>query len=83
MVYEMCPKFADEELSPNAGRWDKEHAFPTDAVDKLVRARASFFFLVLVLVFFFRWWRTGGGFEERRRGEGRGSGRWEVRGGAR
>ena len=36
MVYEMCRKFADEELSPNAGEWDKEHKFPTDAVDKLV-----------------------------------------------
>ena len=50
MVYEMCRKFADEKLSPNAGRWDKEHAFPTEAVDKLVRARASFF---LIVVFFF------------------------------
>jgi len=35
MVYEMCRKFADEELAPNAGGWDKEHAFPTEAVDKL------------------------------------------------
>ena len=37
MVYEMCRKFADEELSPNAGKWDKEHAFPVEAVNKLVR----------------------------------------------
>ena len=36
MVYEMCRKFADEELSPNAGRWDREHSFPTEAVEKLV-----------------------------------------------
>ena len=36
MVYEMCRKFADEELSPNAGKWDKEHSFPTEAVEKLV-----------------------------------------------
>lgn len=35
MVYEMCRKFADEELSPNAGKWDKEHTFPTEAVGKL------------------------------------------------
>ncbi|KAL3797437.1 hypothetical protein ACHAW5_004456 [Stephanodiscus triporus] len=35
MVYEMCRKFADEELSPNAGKWDKEHSFPTEAVEKL------------------------------------------------
>ncbi|KAL3823038.1 hypothetical protein ACHAXA_005226 [Cyclostephanos tholiformis] len=35
MVYEMCRKFADEELSPNAGRWDREHSFPTEAVNKL------------------------------------------------
>lgn len=37
MVYDMCHKFADEELAPNAGRWDKQHAFPTDAVKQLVR----------------------------------------------
>ena len=36
MVYEMCRKFADEELAPNAGKWDAEHVFPTEAVDKLV-----------------------------------------------
>jgi butyryl-CoA dehydrogenase len=35
MIYEMCRKFADEELAPNAGKWDKEHSFPTDAVTKL------------------------------------------------
>ena len=38
MVYEMCRKFADEELAPNAGEWDKKHLFPTEAVDKLVRS---------------------------------------------
>jgi hypothetical protein len=43
MVYEMCRKFADEELSPNASRWDKEHSFPTEAVEKLV----SFFVATL------------------------------------
>jgi Acyl-CoA dehydrogenase, N-terminal domain len=37
MVYDMCRKFADEELAPNAGTWDKQHAFPTDAVKQLVR----------------------------------------------
>jgi hypothetical protein len=36
MVYEMCRKFADEELSPHAGKWDKEHSFPVEAVNKLV-----------------------------------------------
>jgi hypothetical protein len=36
MVYEMCRKFAEEELMPNAGKWDQKHEFPTDAVDKLV-----------------------------------------------
>lgn len=35
MIYEMCRKFADEELAPNAGKWDKEHVFPTDAITKL------------------------------------------------
>jgi len=35
MIYEMCRKFADEELTPNAGKWDQEHAFPTDAVSQL------------------------------------------------
>jgi len=32
MVYEMCKKFADEELAPNASRWDKKHEFPAEAV---------------------------------------------------
>ncbi len=41
MVYEMCRKFADEELAPNAGKWDQKHEFPTDAVDKLVSSIAS------------------------------------------
>lgn len=36
MVYEMCRKFAEEELMPNAGKWDQKHEFPTEAVDKLV-----------------------------------------------
>eukprot|EP00985_Skeletonema_marinoi_P009827 scaffold4612_cov104-Skeletonema_marinoi.AAC.1 len=35
MVYEMCRKFAEEELMPNAGKWDQKHEFPTEAVDKL------------------------------------------------
>ena len=29
MIYEMCRKFADEELAPNAGEWDKKHEFPS------------------------------------------------------
>lgn len=36
MVYEMCRKFADEELAPNAGEWDKKHEFPQQAVTQLV-----------------------------------------------
>jgi len=32
MVYEMCKKFADEELAPKASQWDQKHEFPTDAV---------------------------------------------------
>lgn len=32
MVYEMCKKFADEELAPNASKWDKKHEFPAQAV---------------------------------------------------
>lgn len=35
MIYDMCRKFANEELAPNAGKWDKNHEFPTDAVDKM------------------------------------------------
>lgn len=31
----MCRKFADEELAPNAGKWDKDHSFPKDAVSQL------------------------------------------------
>lgn len=36
MVYEMCRKFADEELAPNAGAWDQKHEFPREAVSHLV-----------------------------------------------
>ena len=35
MVHEMCRKFADEELAPNAGRWDKEHAVPSPIIAQL------------------------------------------------
>ena len=42
MVYEMCRKFAEEELMPNAGKWDQKHEFPTEAVNKLVSSIASF-----------------------------------------
>ena len=42
MVYEMCRKFADEELAPNAGEWDQKHEFPKNAIDKLVRRYAFF-----------------------------------------
>jgi alkylation response protein AidB-like acyl-CoA dehydrogenase len=38
MVYEMCRNFADSELAPNAGDWDKKHEFPREAITKLVRA---------------------------------------------
>ncbi len=36
MIYEMCRKFADEELAPNAHEWDKKHSFPKEAVAQLV-----------------------------------------------
>jgi butyryl-CoA dehydrogenase len=35
MIYEMCRKFADEELAPNAGKWDQNHEFPKEAVTQL------------------------------------------------
>mmetsp|Transcript_24188 Transcript_24188/g.51366 ORF Transcript_24188/g.51366 Transcript_24188/m.51366 type:complete len:431 (+) Transcript_24188:112-1404(+) len=35
MVYEMCRKFADEELAPKASGWDQKHEFPTEAVAAL------------------------------------------------
>jgi len=35
MIYEMCRKFADEELAPNAGKWDKKHMYPAEAVSQL------------------------------------------------
>ncbi len=34
-VRDLCRKFADEELRPNARRWDAEHVFPAEAVKKL------------------------------------------------
>jgi butyryl-CoA dehydrogenase len=35
MIHDMCRKFADEELAPHAGKWDKEHTFPEAAVKHL------------------------------------------------
>ena len=35
MVYEMCRKFADEELTPKAREWDQTHSFPTQAILQL------------------------------------------------
>ena len=32
MIYEMCSKFADEELVPHAGEWDKKHEYPKNAI---------------------------------------------------
>jgi hypothetical protein len=39
MIHDMCRKFADEELAPHAGKWDKEHTFPEAAVKHLVSAQ--------------------------------------------
>jgi hypothetical protein len=47
MVYEMCRKFAEEELMPNAREWDQKHAFPTEAVDKLVSSKVSLTYKLL------------------------------------
>lgn len=41
MLREMCRSFADNELAPNAGEWDKNHTFPKDQVRPLL---FSFFF---------------------------------------
>jgi butyryl-CoA dehydrogenase len=50
MVYEMCRKFADEELAPYAGEWDKKHEFPREAVTKLVRVDTDESFITVVCV---------------------------------
>src|SRR5512146_454587 len=34
-VRDLCREFAEKELKPNARRWDREHEFPTAAVQKL------------------------------------------------
>jgi butyryl-CoA dehydrogenase len=34
-LYDTCRQFADKELVPNARRWDEEHRFPREAVEKL------------------------------------------------
>ena len=36
MIYDMCSNFADEELVPHAGEWDKKHEYPTNAIAQLV-----------------------------------------------
>src|SRR5579863_53094 len=34
-IQKTCAEFADRELKPNARKWDREHTFPRDAVNKL------------------------------------------------
>ncbi|WP_338866331.1 acyl-CoA dehydrogenase [Myxococcus stipitatus] len=34
-IQRMCREFAAKELTPNARKWDEQHAWPTDAVKKL------------------------------------------------
>ncbi|HET8732414.1 MAG TPA: acyl-CoA dehydrogenase [Anaeromyxobacteraceae bacterium] len=34
-VRDLCRQFADQELRPNARKWDLDHVFPADAVKKL------------------------------------------------
>lgn len=35
MLRDMCRNFADNELAPHAGEWDKNHSFPSEQVTKL------------------------------------------------
>jgi butyryl-CoA dehydrogenase len=35
MLKNTCKEFADKELIPNAGKWDKQHLFPQEQVKKL------------------------------------------------
>jgi len=35
MIYDMCRKFADEELAPHATEWDQKHEFPEKAISQL------------------------------------------------
>jgi len=35
MIRSTCRNFADTELAPHAGKWDREHSFPAEAVKKL------------------------------------------------
>uniref|UniRef100_A0A7S0E4R3 Short-chain specific acyl-CoA dehydrogenase, mitochondrial n=1 Tax=Hanusia phi TaxID=3032 RepID=A0A7S0E4R3_9CRYP len=35
MLQSMCRQFADEELAPHAGSWDKEHKLPEDVIKKM------------------------------------------------
>ncbi|KAG5176483.1 acyl-CoA dehydrogenase [Tribonema minus] len=35
MLRNMCRQLADNELAPNAGKWDREHTFPAAAVKQL------------------------------------------------
>mmetsp|Transcript_30762 Transcript_30762/g.82425 ORF Transcript_30762/g.82425 Transcript_30762/m.82425 type:complete len:406 (+) Transcript_30762:256-1473(+) len=35
MLRDMCRTFADTELAPKAGEWDKNHTYPADAVKKM------------------------------------------------
>ena len=36
MLYEMVRDFADNDLAPEASKWDKNHEFPHEAIHSLV-----------------------------------------------
>lgn len=37
MLRDMCRNFADNELAPHAGEWDRNHTFPKDQVSPVER----------------------------------------------
>jgi len=55
MLYEMCRKFADEEIAPNAREWDQKHEFPSKVKDMVRLRGVQYLLLYLVWCLFIIW----------------------------
>ena len=55
MIYDMCRRFADEEIAPNAAKWDQKHEFPDKVKDMVCLYLYLCVALLGVLLLFFMW----------------------------
>ena len=55
MIYDMCRRFAEEEIAPNASKWDKNHEFPDKVKDMVSLFCCRCLYLLLEELAFIVW----------------------------